>query len=481
MEYENCFNPQTRDYLENYNYLKNKSIYKPNNRQKKNVFDKISSYEYSNEKSHFDHPIYSKNAQEKEKNQERKKLLTPSHREACEDETQFYKNNYKDSNSESLGEPNDSRNYPEYANEFDKEETFKVYSNNYSQYPNSEERWHANSQYPKKSSNLSSLGVSAKDDGYSKLKLKDLKYFLEKLFSFEKINYEDLEILTRLQRQLLSEMIHKNNYMKKEKINEIILKGKFNVNMLNDLSKDRIKEANLKYGFRIISKYLFYDFEKVILPELKHKYPHFDNGLLIFFLYYFGEIEYGMPLNELMHKVPRTKADEPQIWNKLKEYFLPGMGMHWGHSKSKRIGKEFLVRISQSKSFAKQLKAKFMDVILYLGYFRNEADRRNQNIKMPHCKFGKVVLKELSDINLNEINKMFHKFDTKIRRNQDFRPGVEQSENTINVLKKVIKKHKFKLLWTFKEIQGVFVDCFLTLNEFIYLELNEPINKRNTL
>ena len=302
--------------------------------------------------------------------------------------------------------------------------------------------------------------------------LKNLKVFLKKVFSFGTIRQNDLELLNDMERDLLVKIINVKQYLNKIELLKLIKNNEENQLVWSQFSKEKRKEENIKYGFKLIVKNLMRPLYQRLFKMTKSITPNNSNLQLYFYLFYFGHLEFNCTFEEIIKKVDFGTLKDEDVWEKLKKYVFPEVTPNIKNPTVRTINKQFLREISNSRDFVKELFEGSIDLLLFFSYCWKTPWK--QLPKSEYCNMdqrGIKVMKNMGDINKNELNKLFSEWSNLIKKKSNGNVDTDP----IKIIYDNIRRTNFKFPWSFKEVQKGMIYTFLTLIEhsfFNYLPKN---------
>jgi hypothetical protein len=313
---------------------------------------------------------------------------------------------------------------------------------------------------------------------------KRLKQFLLIVFSYNPIMRHDLQILKASEKLILIHILESKKYDRSRLLVQNIKSNEFTFDAWNKFFKLRRKEENLKYSFKLIIKYLQNQFA-LSNQKLIQNFSD-ENKKLLFYLFYFYEVESQQSFNTLLQEICSKKE---MLWNKclgkywktIDKYILPEMGTQSSYSKVKSISKDFLISFVKPSKISQLFTECLIKITLNLCYTIkvNSENPESPNSETKMDKLGKEILQIIHRTNFIEINKLFSEWDNKIafenaNTNDDQKVSLKFY---VDIIKKGIKRKNFKFPWTFREVQNSFIESL-----FSYLEILKyhQIVKNNT-
>lgn len=307
--------------------------------------------------------------------------------------------------------------------------------------------------------------------------LSELKKFLGIIFSYQPILRQDLMLLRRNERSILIHILESKKYNDSARLVQNLKQNSFTHEIWNRFFKVRRKEENLKYSFKLIIKYLQNQF-LLSNEELLNNFSP-ENAKLIFYLYYFYELQTGESLASLLNAIYSQKQN---IWNRklarnwktIDKYILPEMGTQSSFSKVRSISKEFMISFVRSKQISEIFTDMLVKITLFLCYAisKDWKDPKEFKFETKMNKLGREILKIINKTNSIEINKLFSEWDNKINLEEGVSKKNTRKGFYVDVIKRGIKRKNFKFPWTFKEVQNSFIETlfsYLEILQFHYL------------
>jgi hypothetical protein len=308
----------------------------------------------------------------------------------------------------------------------------------------------------------------SRNSSFTERYLPQLKRLLLTIFNYQDVSLEDLDALNAGERAIFKILILAKDYSPKEKLVENLYLKNFDFDVWRRFSRVKRKEENLKYGLKLIFKYLqerFYETNTAKI--LKNNFRHHETCLL-FYLHYFGHLEFEVGYEKLIEMINNHLIPIHKVWSLLGKYVLPEMGEQSLYSSAKSINKNFLKDICGSQKFVKEAMRLLLDSILNWGYCRTEKIESLKHLNESQKNIGNHFLMKISKTNVKEINRLFKEWENQIIAKDTYinTESPKAINNSLELVKKNAKRKNLKFPWTFQEVKVSFIECFLTLLEF---------------
>ena len=299
-----------------------------------------------------------------------------------------------------------------------------------------------------------------------KREFKNLKVFLERIFSYEKVHAENLQVMTPNEKSVLFYILKKKKYQIFKSAKETTNFNFFKKIDWNKFFKVRRKEEYIKYSLKLIIKAM--QFEYFSLHKQLYSRFNIEKMKLLFYLSYFYETKTGKNFNTLMLKVANNEVIlNSTYWKLMESYILPEMGTQSSFSNIKSISKEALYVFSRSKRFSKRLVDYIIDINTFMSYsiYHDWSTCESLGDFNEIEKKGIIILRGIIKTNKIEINKLFSEWNNKI---VDFKVKNkhQENENSVSIIKRTINRKNFKFPWAYLEVQRSFIELL-----FSYLEV----------
>ena len=298
----------------------------------------------------------------------------------------------------------------------------------------------------------------------SKKQLPNLHGFLKRVFLNDWVIKTDLQVFNKNEKSILIHIIKSKKYSLFSELCASINGGRFDSMDWKNFEKRRRKEEYLKYGFKLILKTL----QKLFMDEQRQLSVHFpsDKMKLIFYLFYFYELETGKTWDSLLQSLLFKKKLLKCYPRTIQHYILPEMGSQSTFSKVKSISKEYLIKFANSGDFSSRVLRILIDMNLFFGYcldfnWGQIGDSRSFN---EIDRAGIKLFRLISHTNQVELSKLFSEWDNRV--NSEALQNPDQA-NTVLIIKKTIQRKNFKFPWTFKEIHHSFFESFISFLEVV--------------
>lgn len=302
---------------------------------------------------------------------------------------------------------------------------------------------------------------------------KRLKKFLLIVFSYSPIMRHDLQTLKSSEKLILVHILESKKYDRSRLLVQNIKSNDFSFDAWNQFFKLRRKEENLKYSFKLIIKYLQNQFV-LSNQKLINNFSE-ENKKLLFYLFYFYEVESQKSFNCLLQEICSKKE---MLWNKclgkywktIDKYILPEMGTQSSYSKVKSISKDFMISFVKPDKISRLFTECLIKITLNLCYAIKANSKTSEMLESETKmdKLGKEILQIIHKTNFIEINKLFSEWDNKITSENSTKKDNQKISLKfyVDIIKKGIKRKNFKFPWTFREVQNSFIESL-----FSYLEI----------
>ena len=298
--------------------------------------------------------------------------------------------------------------------------------------------------------------------------LKTLKAFLVKLFQYEPIHSEDLQLLRPHETSILAHILESKRYHRWPDLVRTLRLGSSQQGLWRAFGKIRRKEENLKYGFKLVLKLLQARFSRAHGRALARFDPETRN--LVFYLFHFYEQATGNPFRPVwaqLHARKNPNCHLKRLWRSVQDFILPEMGAQSRYSRVKSISKEFMARYAESPS----LSWVFLDLLADVAFFMcftvpasSEWPSAPEVFSRMHAQ-GQAVMRLIRRTNAVEIRKLFAEWDNRLRSHQPDDSGLSGTMQLTRVVKRGIGRKNFKFPWTLREVQVSFVDSLLAYLE----------------
>lgn len=312
------------------------------------------------------------------------------------------------------------------------------------------------------------------ESSFTEKYLRNLKSFLFTVFTYQTVSEDDIHLLSCGEKKILSNLINGKDYCLKENVIDNLYLKNNDYSLWHRFFKKKRKEENLKYGLKLIFKNMQNTFLKQNEINLS---PNPLDGQILFYIYYFGELEFSMNCSQIQEAVDNGLITKNKIWKKLAKYVLPEMGLQSTFSCVKSINKHYLQNICKSKKFVSQAFHLLLDSIIFMSYCWNNDWENELYLKhLPLEEIGIQFLKTISNTNKKEILKLFKEWENQVIIKETYVDvGCSMSiKKSFEIIKMNAKRKNLKFPWTFKEIQNSLIECFLVLSEFINHNTSSP-------
>lgn len=307
----------------------------------------------------------------------------------------------------------------------------------------------------------------------AKVALKNLKAFLGVVFRHEAVAPEDLSTLSSCEREVLVHILKTKQYSDwRALVRTARGKGDIHANLRDlwlwrDFAKQRRKEENLKYAFKLVLKLLqarFYRSHSAALEGLKPKIK-----ALAFYLYHFPgssslPLDPSSPPEQLFAEL-RSGRSLKKHWRAVQQFVLPEMGAQSNHSRVRSISKDFLAHFADSEPMASAFADTLLNVTLFLGYSVHIVWGTENALQLEmHRQLGtqgRAVLRLVCATNAIELDKLFSEWDNRLALEK----SVRHPRTLAVVVKHAVGRKNFKFPWTFREVQTAFVESLLSFLE----------------
>jgi hypothetical protein len=299
-----------------------------------------------------------------------------------------------------------------------------------------------------------------------KKEFKNLKNFLEQVFSYEQIEKQNLDAMNNKEKSILFYILKKKKYQAFRSAKETLNFSFFRKINWNKFYKIRRKEEYIKYSLKLIIKAMqleFFSLNKTLYSQF-----NIEKMKLLFYLNYFYETKTGKKFETLMKTVLSNETSlGSHHWKLMESYILPEMGTQSSFSIIKSISKEALFKFSQSECFSQRLVNYIIDINTFMSYSVYH-DWTHHTVITDFDeleKKGIIILRGIIKTNKIEINKLFSEWNNKIIDHK-VKNDFESNSESITIIKKTINRKNFKFPWAYLEIQRAFIELL-----FSYLEV----------
>lgn len=294
----------------------------------------------------------------------------------------------------------------------------------------------------------------------------NLKYLFRSIFCYDSIDQEMIYNLSTNEKEILKMILMKRYQLSNDEIKKILKGSLTGLNLLKNLQKNLRKEENLKYGFRMILRYLYQEFEKNVFSKIPTHLKNLNESMNIHFWFYafhFSETEFGINFQDLIFLINKKVVLIEDLWPKLQKYVFPEIGIQWGQSTAKSLSKSYLYTISQNKQFSNQIIDILKDMIKFISFSRDQDwDEFNVDNFSQTDKRGISILKTVSLTNKKELEKLYKEWDNLI-----YSKFLNSEKEIIKNIKKNIIKFNFKFPWSYVDLKGALVETLITFSSII--------------
>lgn len=272
--------------------------------------------------------------------------------------------------------------------------------------------------------------------------------------------------LTLNEKEILKMILMKRYQLSKNEIINILKGSLTGLNLLKKLHKNLRKEENLKYGFRMVLRYLYQEFEKNVFSKIPPELKQLNESISIHFWFYafhFSETEFGINFEDLIFLISKKVVWIENLWPKLQKYVFPEIGIQWGQSTAKSLSKSYLYTISSNKQFSNQIIDILKDMVKFISFSRDQDwDSFNIDHFSQVDKRGISILKTVSSTNKKELEKLYKEWDNLI-----YSKFLNSDKEIIKHIKKNIIKFNFKFPWSYDDLKGSLVETLITFSSII--------------
>lgn len=295
----------------------------------------------------------------------------------------------------------------------------------------------------------------------------NLREFLEKLFSYHRILTPQVSSLSIQEKQILLEIFESKNYSLQDQLRSVLNGRIARPQIWTQFHKTKRKEEYIKYGYKILVKDLFKEFENGDLPRLKTGLKAPVNQNLLFYLFNFGHLEFQEPLQQILQNLGSHRWCEREVWVRLRRFVFPEICFHANIGQAKSINKRFLKSVVSAREMAQKMLLLATDIMIFLGYCWKTPWTRIPPARRTRMDWAGIrLLKKIGFVNRNEIQKLFTEWSNLI----GLKTYSEGQLDHFETIRGSIGRINFKFPWSFKEVQHGMIHTFLSLVEVIHFD-----------
>lgn len=331
---------------------------------------------------------------------------------------------------------------------------------------------------------------------------KDQRYNLNRLrklfcaiFAFENQKFLAFAELSQIEFQILNLIIKSKPYSIKEEVSRALQSRKIQdiEKVFYQIKRDKRKEENHKFAFRILLKSLQEEFitnELSLLPQAMH----IENEKYIetlFYLFFFSKKEMDMDFNQAAKTYLSEMRFKCNIHKKIKKYVFPDSKNRLNLSKFKSFSKKFFLSISDSALFISKLNENLILGYLALSLFGKYV-RESDFTKLKSLTQNSIIrriLYFLAEHSNKEIVKIFSVWENIIDKEiilNSTKTFTHQKSTKIleGVILSKIESHltlkNSRFIWSLAEMRASFLQGILSLNEYINDKDSEKQNYKSS-
>lgn len=170
----------------------------------------------------------------------------------------------------------------------------------------------------------------------------------------------------------------------------------------------------------------------------------------------------------MLNDIISGKLKKVKIWNQLKRFIAPELGVSQEFCGVKSINKDLIKNICLVKSVSLKIYNFVIDVVLFFGYCWSKDWKSAFSCERlsERDKNGIKILKTIGEINKKEIKKLFSEFSNLLDKHKKQKKNNESLN--FSIIKNSIRKSNLKFPWSFAEVRESAIKTFLSFSEFIY-------------